>query len=480
MDILALNALQTALGQHTPYNALFPARPVFAYHQAAAGGYSGMTSVYAAQALTPMRSFYLSGSNYPGHPTGHAVWGQSEVNGTNRNFSGHASEQPKNNNLNPNNGLNGLCTHTNTVCFANLDIDEEHGAVPRYYSQYQDYARYHGVVLGEPGGGRGGVPLYRQGLELGVRNAEIWLSWAGNVASPLIPSGVPWFSWTDLAGLQRHPGGQTTNQGMICYNRVNDTVALMENAGTNAWRLHVFRDLPAKIRPDDAAHLKALLEGAIAGSGGSSYETVDITWQSHGTNEWRYRPRVIYCDDHTVWLVAKEINSSLRLGRIVFDGDGARVFEAVDNRGLTTSYGSDQNGYAATRHMMSDDQTVVAVFTNYYYYLSGFVGYFLKRESAAQGAYCYYSQNDSAYGWSIAPFGGPHFVLDQNANADGSTQRLYGAFLPDTAFTGGGLSVSGNITTVFGYSTGTNYGGSMVVKVKPALFRTTEYKEIHG
>lgn len=484
MDILTLNAVQASAKGGDHFNAWFPKRPVWCYHATSPGAYNGVTDYFGVEQIVPMRSFYLGGSSYSGHPTGHAVYGTSEAVNASYHFAGHSSNQPGSSSLDPASGRNGLCTHTNTVCFANIDFTDENGVVERYHSNYSDYARHHGIVLGEPGYKKGDVQNYVQGLEIGLYGNNLWVDWAGNAANSIVTSKTTnRFTWTSLTGLRRMPNATTTNFGMVCYNRVNNTLVICESTGSSSYytyRLHIFKNLPEKIRPNDIAHLQAMLQGAINGQNGSSYEIFNFNWSGGDLAEWHYRLRIIYCDDHTVWLIGKT-QSNFSLGRVYFAGNGARTFESVRNVSLSNSYGADQGGYYATAHMMSDDNSVVAIYTHYYYYLSGFVGFFVGRNTAQNATnYCYYQNNDTTYGFSIAPYGGKSFVLDNNSNADGNVNKIYGCFINNASMNGGSLSVISGITSVHGYSTSTSYGGTMVVKVKPALFRTTEYKEVFG
>ena len=261
----------------------------------------------------------------------------------------------------------------------------------------------------------------------------IGATWAAHVNNTAFPR----VDVTQLTGFQAATGQVATNFGMACYNARIGVYALLLRTGTSGanYRLHLFPIGPGIRAHTTYAELLAAFQASMSG-----YRFVDITLNglSHtGTENDRYAHRLCLCDDGTLWIVVTDTSNTTS------GAQGLRVFRVTDSvmsatGTLTLSqhvqsatsgahYGLNAGTQYATRFMLSDDQSVMAVYTHHHYYLSGAVGRFLPTDSVNNTALgCRgFLYNDSSYGFSIAPVGGSAFAICRGHDKNGAQAHLW-------------------------------------------------------
>lgn len=462
MDLITFNALQR-MQRKAGYNEYFPEKPVFAYH----GGSTGVTAMcafYGSRQVHPMRVWQLGNASQNDAPSVIRLFTNAEQSGS-YYWAGNSGTTPSTNSLGSTSGYVGCITHSNTWCANGIDYHEELGVTPNNSGQMQQLMAGAGIVVNTD-------PAYRQGIDIAVYQERLWIDWIGSMGNGY-NDAARYVNWTTLAGLNFANMG-TNNRGMVGYNRKTNTLALMENTvAGSAFRIHEFTGLP-KLHPH--LNLKAVLEAAIANG---RYTSFDISWSGTNNVEWNYACRVVPCDDGTYWLAKKYASNSLQLGRVTGSGS-ARTFQTVNVQNLTTSYGQEQGSYYGIRHMFSEDNSVLALYTNYYYYVCGIVAFFVNPKSALANDYQTMSNTDSSYGISIAPYGKSEFIVARNTNADGKMRD--GEIVRPKVVGAAGSALPSPTTfaelPIYGYSTSTSYGSTGVCKVQPALRNTTEYREV--
>ncbi|KQT54632.1 hypothetical protein ASG43_03330 [Aureimonas sp. Leaf454] len=472
MDILTLNQLQR-LNKGAMFNEYFARKPIFAY-------YSGMASAnnslnfFADREKRSMKTFLRTGALLPGQPPSYSTYTNTEA--AINYWGGAASALAGTSGYSIAGGGTGLSGHSHTMLLNNMDVTAEdyvsfngaEGVISNTHSGM-------GVVLGEEG--------YSQGIDLLKMGTNILVGGVGDVYLSGRTADTNYaFNWTALTGLQRLAGAAAVGHGDIAYNRVTNTLIFLETTNNAAYtyRAHVFKNLPAKIKAN-ALHLKALLEGAIAGQNGSSYEVFDFVWSGMNGPEWHSGTRIIPCDDGTFWMTRMWPSSKIELARIT-GAAGSRTFAVVASLTLTTSYGRDGGSLYGIRHMVSDDGKFVATYCPYYYYFCGGQFFFTPRDTAATSTrYLTASYTDSSYGMSIAPMGGSNFVLGWANNADSKLRDGAVIDLDSIVLAGQNLTSSNNLLfnhfAVNGYTTSTMYGGNGFIKVQDPVWNTTEWKE---
>lgn len=475
MDIVNFNALQRASRQG--FNQYLPERPVFAYYGASTT--QAYIDMFAANQRRPMRSWYKGSYQHPEQPLSVTMTGNSEI-ATNNYWGSTASSWSATSSFGPTGGYTGLGAHGNTMLLNGFELSPEgYYPVPWETSVYETHSSM-GAILGENAD-------YQQGINLLKLAQYIFVGYTDDVRlSMRVNEPRNCLNWTTLAGLTRLAGTANTSFGDICYNRKTNTLAFIEtNSTSSVSRLHIFKALPEKIKAN-AVRLKAMLEDAIAGRNGSSYEVFDFTWVGSTTNEWYYSTRLIACDDGTFWLARQNVSNNgqgygLCLARIYFLSGTTRAFATVDRQVCNSTIYDRNNGMMyGSRHMLSDDNKFVAVYANYYYYWNGGNFFFLPRDSAATATrYKKATLQDTSYGMSIAPAGGSDFIIgwanDANSKySDGAFVSLANDNLNATAVL---LSGFFNYCTINGFNTSTNLGGNGFVKVQNELRQTTEWNE---
>lgn len=274
-----------------------------------------------------------------------------------------------------------------------------------------------------------------------VKNLPIGATAAAHLNSPAFPG----IELDTLTGFNAE-GLNPKNNGMMCYNARSGSFVAVYRIGTTGsdYRIHVI-PIGKGLRFDTSFNdmKKLFIEGM------DNYFYRDVTLAEHtntGDTEDNAGLQVIACDDGSAWLVLTDTNNNTT------GGQGLRVFkieslsdlpsqstlnQAVQSATHGGHYGLHTGNYYKTRHMVSDDNSVVAVYTHYYYYLPGAVGRLLSSASVndprvKMNGFSYALPN--GYGFSIAPAGGSKFVMCYADNKDAAIARLW--FLdPEHSFT---------------------------------------------
>lgn len=258
-------------------------------------------------------------------------------------------------------------------------------------------------------------------------------SWAVHAGSSAFPS----VDLSALAGFTAGASQQSTNHGMACYNARSGVYAAMYRLGTtgSTYRLHLFPVGKGLRKATAHAELLAAFQASMAG-----YKFVDITLSgvtNANTQADRYAHKLVLCDDHTLWIVVNDTNNTtsgaqgLRVFRVTSSvmGDMSEqtLTQYVQSATHGAHYGAGNNVYYDTRYMFSYDNSVMAVYTHYYYYGAGAVGRFLPTDSVLNGRIgCRgFSYADTSYGYGIAPSGGSSFVLSSGHNKDSASNNLW-------------------------------------------------------
>mgnify|MGYP006906536369 CR=1 FL=1 len=261
----------------------------------------------------------------------------------------------------------------------------------------------------------------------------IGATWSAHVNN----SAFPRVDVTQLTGFQAASGQVATNFGMACYNARAGLYALLLRTGTSGanYRLHIF-PIGQNVRAHTTyAELLAAFQAAMSG-----YRFVDITLSGlsyTGTEDDRYAHRLCLCDDGTLWIVVTDTSNTtsgaqgLRVFRIASSvmsvTDALTLTQHVQSATNAAHYGLGAGAYYATRFLLSDDQSVMAVYTHHTRYLSGAVGRFLPTDSVNNTALgCRgFLYNDSSYGFSIAPVGGSAFAICRGHDKNSAQAHLW-------------------------------------------------------
>lgn len=367
--------------------------------------------------------------------------------------------------INPSAGYMGISCDGEGFNYRNEMVDSQ-GVIhaPSYNASPYNYVR--GTIIGEPG--------YKSGLVL-MRGSGNILNVVPKMSMPQ-PTSASKFSLNTAHFMTvGTTGGQST--GGVSYNRRANCFMLVEyRTAYNGFRLHVWSDLPGKIGSDT----RALSDMLVACKAGGNYHYVDyvtdVAGGYAGLNDsgWYGDVVVVACDDGTAWL-AHRYQSAMHL--YAYDGEGV-----AHKRALTCnkSYTKAQGAYYSTKHQMSHDQSRVAIYAPYYYYLSGAALFICETVSATNYGY-YRDTGTSNVSRSICPIGGPLFGMTCYSNLDGQTHgiqlRVMGqehGGLIDT-----GLSLASNHKWINFHhkATSTNYSGVWINRIHHHASESTEYKE---
>jgi hypothetical protein len=338
----------------------------------------------------------------------------------------------------PQSGMWGVTCFANTSCLAH------------YYANTAEYGYHNGNDAADAIRYSSTVtPLAakNQDYELIVRDGYLKIAPLGMVAGIHVPDPTS-ATATELLGkgayvnLLTIPGfaaavnAVNLNSGMASYNASTGILAVMFRTGTTGmdYRLHTFNIGIDKLSRDTTqAQLLALLTAAMSGS----YKYTDLTFAgaTRVTAQLNLTALQLFvCNDNTMWFVHTD-SPETTSGTVALRAYALTT--PVTSASLETSYTltavNAVNGAAAhyslnsgsmykSRHMLSHDNSYVAVYTHYSQYHSGMIGFYLPMKSAVTSTstpYSVVSYADAAYGFSIAPSGGSEFVLSRGINKDG-------------------------------------------------------------
>jgi len=270
-------------------------------------------------------------------------------------------------------------------------------------------------------------------LDTTVGVYPLGVTWGAHINNNMLPR----VNLAELSGFQAASGQVATNFGMASYNARIGVYVILLRTGTSggSYRLHVF-PIGKHVRGHTTfGELRQAFIDAMSG-----YRFIDLTLNglTHTDNaNDRYAHKLCLCDDGSLWVVVTDTSNAtsnaqgLRVFRItdsVLSVDGPVTLSQYVQSGTSGAhYGLGASVHYGTRHMMSDDNSVMAVYTHYYYYLSGAVGRFLPTDSVNNSAIgCRgFSYADTGRPHSIAPTGGSSFAICRGENKDGAAAWLW-------------------------------------------------------
>jgi hypothetical protein len=476
-------SLSTAVSQR--FNDLYQVRPVWAL---ASNGFS-TTNLDPVVALYGASNPYVPlNVEFAGSPKSRTRAFTDANLSSGFYFTGAATQQTTAA-WTPTTGCYGITVNSQTDCLNNFRVPDNgnYGFYGATQSGADTAAEMCGIVVGETN--------WRQCYNL-------LLSSSGSIYKEAITGG-----WVTTAignrpsiNLNTIPGFTTAGAGnwgfgQIAHNRLTGRLLVVQpNGGVNGtsltFRLH-FIDLQNKIGiATTIAQLSSWITAACASPQHYRYQDVTFTstscywggntaYDSAGT-------RFVLCANDEVW--AFKSSDSVSVGAAYVNalfsvnltgGTWLTGTYAATLRGTftNTSVSGRQTGpiYGA-RHTNSDDNTVVALYQHNYYYTGGYNLMMVSAANAAATSWNYSLSASNAIGYTIAPAGGPNFVLCQSSASNTTIGPTLG-FLDNQVLTGASTtpSWSGYLWPGLSTLTTTNantYGANMVLKVQP----TTEWQ----
>jgi hypothetical protein len=390
----------------------------------------------------------------------------------------------------PNSGLNGCNASTQTACLNNFEVPDSGnaGAYSAVGSGADILATYCGTIVGESN--------WRQIYDLAMvgTTGAIYKDPIGGGSSTVMSQTRDRITMATEMGTEFAPvAGMNYLQGGICHNRNTGRLMIPQaNGGTSGvslgFRLHFF-DLQNKISADTTIpQLRGWMNDATkAGSG--RYRYVDVTLQDSsvqyvdGLTLDSLFSKFVLCDNDDVWMYKSadiSATASASYGNCLFSIiKGAGTWKTATYTALavmkwtggTRQYGGSTGLAYAPRHMNSDDNSVIAMYQAGYYYVSGQNMAMVSTKNAVIDNFSAYAPGAVAITHSVAPAGGPSFMVCINsANNDAAGPSLL-YFKNDLMK---GVAVTPNTQSYLypSVSSSTWYGGNMVCKVQP----TTEWK----
>lgn len=386
----------------------------------------------------------------------------------------------------PTSGLYGVYVSTQTGCLNNFEAPDNgnSGVYDANSSLASTLALYSGIVVGEAN--------WRQIYDLLLTPAGLLfkeqIGSGYNAASSAAKARINLV--TDL-GPAYTPALATYGFGQIAHNRNSGKLLIAQpmtgsNGVSMTHRLHIF-DLRMKIGADtQLADIKAAMVTCTqAGSGRYRYVDVvsadtSVYWTDNISADIA-DSQFVLCDNDDIWLyksaesagTATAPQSLFRInvtGGTWLTGAYASTFVMRFARQAIT-YGSVAGTFYGAKHLCSDDNSVVALFQQNYYYCGGINLAMVSSKSAGALDFNTYTPGVIATQYTIAPSGGPGFILcNSSANNDTAGPTL--AQLPNTVLNGTAQTVNWQSGLWPAVNSSTLYGANFVCKVQP----TTEWK----
>jgi hypothetical protein len=385
----------------------------------------------------------------------------------------------------PQTGLFGIGGSTQTRGLNNFDIADngDYGYYNAVTAHAVTVAMESGVVVGESN--------WRQCYDLILTNGG--LIYKEPIGSGLIGAVDGNRPMINLLSMGNFISTGYWGYGYISHNRNTGHLLIVQpitgSSGSYAeFRFHIF-NLQNKISVDTTiAELESWIGTALDSPLTYNYHDVTMdsaTWYVNGMSEYDiFYSRFVLCNNDEVWMFKS--SSSVETGNTYCNAlfavnltggtfvTGTYTATQLATFPWTNVYGWDQSVYGGVRHMNSDDNTVVALYQNNYYYLAGINIAMVSTANAAATSFNYSDNLQGIAGYSvftIAPCGGPNFVLGYS----GSNVVDAGHTI---AFFDNQVLSAASIVPVFStclwpaYGTPACYQGTMVIKVQP----TTEWQ----
>ena len=485
------------------YGGIYPNRPVWAL-LATVNGAAPSTSVFYSTFskyswYTPQSTEFVSGTNV-GY--GRSNFFTNEIT-TSLYLAGSASAQASTNAWNPATGFFGTTSIGQTGADINVDMNDVGALVTTSSANRRTIFQCSGTVIGEPN--------WNQTYDLIAYNGKIMklpvMSGVNaNVTTPSTNADFFFVSQQMYAGSQYNsPTGVNAglgfatmtsstntvnnassfrNFGMISHNRNTGKLAYLEaTTTTGAYRLHIV-DLQNKIGQNTTtSQIKAWIESAVA-AGASRYNFYDITLPSLSqafTVQQLEQVRIVLCDDDTIWAYVWDKNDSSTGGtNRLYSATNTTTyaFTQITTDSTTTSFSvaNSGNGVNGVRHMNSDDNSRIALYTQYYYYLAGINCNIVNTATAVTAGstvqWMRVADQNSSGQVNIVPAGGKGWMLAAPyQNADGAAGAYMGWF--DSTVLAGQTQSAPYLTSVFPtVNQSTSYGSWATFKCQP----TQEWK----
>lgn len=475
--------LSTLTGQQ--FNETYAKRPVWALASSVALANSPMVATYgASNPYVPLNVEYPGNAktkarSFPDEQTQASPW----VGSTSAVSATLAYK--------PSTGSFGIAQFSQTGCLVNFEVYDS-GNFGNYNAALAGadaLACRSGPIVGEQN--------WRQTYDLALSNGRLYKEPIGGGLAQATSGNRPSISMnTDLGPAFVNGGAARWGLGQVSHNRNTGHMLVAQPlAGTNGvsltFRLHFF-DLRNKISEGTTiAQLKQWMKDATVGAPPSGeakrYRYADVVFASPtchwaaGVDTDAVNAQFVLCDNDEVWMFkscdsastsAQAPNCLFRVN--IVGGDfllGTYAATALPHYANSTTYGPATSPMYGAKHMNSDDNSVIAMYQHAYYYQGGCNIAFVSTKNASATSYNHASTGGTDTTYSIAPCGGPNFVLcNSSANNDNSGPMM--AFAYNEVLSAAAINLAPTGYLWPSVSSSTLYGGNMVLKVQP----TTEWK----
>ena len=205
------------------------------------------------------------------------------------------------------------------------------------------------------------------------------------------------------------PSVGTTGKGLACYNATTNKLLAFDTATTQNDAFPIVASFAGTKTP------RRLAWGLEPSGYKTDYDaTADLTGMIIGTNgvankpantgtEANYRGKAVLCDNDNIVLVQAIHNGPLYLQRWVPNGTNDNWLQDFDTT-ITRSgtvYSADNSENSSIRFQTSVDGRYVVIYTQYYYYGGGMVGYIIR---VSDGKILKYTAATGGTSASICPF----------------------------------------------------------------------------
>lgn len=464
------NQYQTA--SKKPWDGIYTERPVWGLFTMSAGGPNAWVYAYGANNRTLSIGHDRLESTNTGNRAASTITGASSETATGYYVTGNASTQVTSQGWSPTSGYFGINSNSQTAlllhayAYQNGNIGyantSNHIWTQRWAATQvmRDYEQQDYDLVGSS-------TAYRMHTaQLGASASDIDQTYTyGNL---------------NLGGLL-DTTGHTGGLYVMSYNRRTNTLALMFHCADNATgtkRIHIFK-MTSAFSPNQFTTGASVVESMAAAKAAGGYTNYLVnmpTWHNNTSGAGRNGGKLVLCDDDSMWFVQEPYSNGsgtdLRLYSIVKNGNG---YTATQLRTLatTTHYNSDAGDQYCLHHQNSDDNKYIAIYTQYYYYLGGYLVFIVNTASAAAVAsvydYAWFSETNN-YAFTMAPSGGSEFVVSQSyQNSDGGVGPTVSFHNPTQRNSSTNNMLRRNMPggQYPAYSSSTNYQSNFVFKYQP-------------
>lgn len=469
-----------SLSQGQAFNDLYGQRPVWAIASNPAGSAFNSPMVALFNELNP---YVPMSVEFQGAPRSKSRNFSDEFQNASYSFYGNGtgSAYVSSNSFSPTSGYFGAYVSANTGCLNNFDI-HDNGTYGYYHAQggAHTLAQMSVPVVGEAN--------WRQCYDLLLTNSgAIYKEEIGGIYATASAGGRPSIDLNAISGFVS-AGSGLWNAGQMAHNRNSKKLLVVQpktgsNGSSLTFRLHIL-DLQNKIgRATTTAELKQWITDACA-NGSNRYKYHDVVFSSShcyfsATNSYdMLGTRFVLCDNDEVWAFKSSDSAQTSTYNVLWrvNLSAGTYLTGTYTATVTVTYtGSSQYGVYqgpmyGVRHMNADDNSRIALYQPYHQYGAGLNMAIVSTKSAGANDFRYVNYQDTSYGYTVAPSGGPNFVLCGTQNTD-STGPYIG-FLDAQTLEGNSISLATHPYLWPSVGGSTNLGGVMVLKVQP----TTEWK----